>query len=141
MERAQRIVSAAFIFRNGRVLMAKRSSKANIFPNQYELPGGKIEFGEEPREALKREIMEELGVRIRVIEPFHVYNYIVYDGKAHYIEIVFLVELLDDESRIELKEHEDIKWVNRNELESITMSDETKRAVQRGFEYLEEKSI
>jgi 8-oxo-dGTP diphosphatase len=136
-EKSQRIVTTAFIENDGKVLVAKRSSKANLFPGEYELPGGKIEFGEDPKEALKREIMEELGIEIEVYDPYYVYTYTVYNGKAHYVEIVFHAKLKDSEEKIEMKEHEDIKWVTKTELDSLKMSGETKIAAKKGFDYLQ----
>ena len=52
MDRAQRTIADAFIYKDGKALIAKRSRKCKLFPGLYELPGGKIEFGEIPEEAL-----------------------------------------------------------------------------------------
>lgn len=61
-----RPVVAAIIQRDGRVLVAQRPPTKH-YPLQWEFPGGKVEPGESPEEALRREIREELGVEIDVV--------------------------------------------------------------------------
>jgi 8-oxo-dGTP diphosphatase len=62
---AQRIVVAAAILLDGRVLGARRSAPAEL-AGSWELPGGKVEAGEQEVDALVRECREELGVEIAV---------------------------------------------------------------------------
>ncbi len=54
-------VAAAAIVRNGRYLITQRMAKA-VFPGLWEFPGGKVEVGEQPGVALKRELQYRLGV-------------------------------------------------------------------------------
>ena len=56
-----RVVVAGLLFHEGRLLICQRSPDG-LFPNQWEFPGGKIEPGEDPKEALRRELQEELGI-------------------------------------------------------------------------------
>ena len=134
-ERYQRVVAAAFIQKGDRILIAKRSPKAKVFPGMYELPGGKIEFGETPEEALKREIKEELDVEVEVFEPYHVFSYIAHEGSAHYVEIAFICELKESEGNIRMLDHDDIQWVTREELEKFEMSPVLRKAAEKGFEF------
>ncbi len=64
-ERRRLFVVAALIARRGRVLLSQRRGDQS-FPLAWEFPGGKVEAGETPEEALVREIDEELGCSIRV---------------------------------------------------------------------------
>lgn len=66
----QILVVAAIIKKNGRVLIAQRKEDCTREPNKWEFPGGKIEEGETPEQALIREVEEELGVEIKVGELF-----------------------------------------------------------------------
>lgn len=59
--RAPLLVSAAIIHRNGRVLVGQRR-KADRHPLKWEFPGGKVEAGETPQQALVRELREELAI-------------------------------------------------------------------------------
>lgn len=69
-------VTAAIILKDGKVLIAQREDNDKL-AGKWEFPGGKIEVGETPRECLKREINEELGVEVEVLEPFgeSIYEY------------------------------------------------------------------
>ena len=54
-------VVAALIWKDGKVLICQRT-KHQVMPLKWEFPGGKIEEGEQPRDALRRELDEELGI-------------------------------------------------------------------------------
>ena len=62
-------VTAAILIENGRVLIARRRPGASQ-AGMWEFPGGKVRPGESPAQCLKREIQEELGIRIAVGEFF-----------------------------------------------------------------------
>lgn len=62
-------VVAALIFQQGRLLACQRSA-SGPFPLKWEFPGGKVEDGEEPEAALKRELREELGIEVRSATEF-----------------------------------------------------------------------
>lgn len=59
--RAPLLVSAAIIHRDGRVLVGQRR-RADRHPLKWEFPGGKVEMGETPQQALARELREELAI-------------------------------------------------------------------------------
>ena len=81
----------------------------------WEFPGGKMEAGETPEEALKREIWEELETRIvveRLVET------VEWDYPAFHLTMYcYLCHV--ESGHLELKEHEAAKWLNRDELESV----------------------
>jgi 8-oxo-dGTP diphosphatase len=58
-------VTCAIIERDGLVLAARRSASMSL-PLKWEFPGGKINTGESPEECLRRELVEELGIRVGV---------------------------------------------------------------------------
>jgi 8-oxo-dGTP diphosphatase len=61
---AERIVAGAMI-KDGRILLCHRSPNRRWYPDVWDLPGGHVESGETSTEALKRELLEELGVSVR----------------------------------------------------------------------------
>lgn len=64
----QKVYVVAAIIENNKILIAKRNADSSFLPGYYELPGGKVEPGEDPADALKRELKEELDVKIEVLE-------------------------------------------------------------------------
>jgi len=63
--RTRLLVVAALIWQEGRVLLSRRRVD-QAMPNLWEFPGGKVEAGEPPDEALAREVREELGCQVAV---------------------------------------------------------------------------
>lgn len=85
------------------------------FKGGWEFPGGKIEEGESPQEALVREIKEELNANIQVGELIQT---VEYDYPNFHLSMdCFWCEL--ESEQLELKEHEDAKWLLKNELDSV----------------------
>jgi 8-oxo-dGTP diphosphatase len=71
------VVAAAVVVEGGRVLVTQRKAGTHL-AGAWEFPGGKVEAGEDPREALRRELREELGIETTVGEildvTFHRYE-------------------------------------------------------------------
>jgi 8-oxo-dGTP diphosphatase len=71
------VVAAAVIVEEGRVLLTQRKAGTHL-AGAWEFPGGKVESGEDPREALRRELREEIGIEAKVGEvvdvTFHRYE-------------------------------------------------------------------
>ena len=85
------------------------------FKGKWEFPGGKVEPGETPQQALVREIQEELTVKIEVGELI---DTIEYDYPAFHLSMdCFWCNIVDGE--IILKEAEAAKWLHKDELYSV----------------------
>lgn len=85
------------------------------FKDGWEFPGGKIEEGETPKEALKREIREELETEIAVGE---ILDTIEYDYPAFHLSMdCFWAEIVS--GNLILKEHEAARWLSKEELDSV----------------------
>jgi len=85
------------------------------YKDWWEFPGGKMEAGETPEEALKREIWEELETRIvveRLVETVE-WDYPQFHLTMH----CYLCHV--ESGHLELKEHEAAKWLHKDELESV----------------------
>jgi 8-oxo-dGTP diphosphatase len=70
------VAGKAVIRKNGRILLLQRSLKSGFDPGRWELPGGKIDPGEDLVEALSREIREEVGLAVQVGRPFKTWHFV-----------------------------------------------------------------
>lgn len=136
-KQVQKIGVTAFVEKNGKVLILKRSDKEKFLPEYYELPGGKIEFGETPEDALKREIKEETNLEITVINPFSTFSYVSDNNKRHTIDIQFITKLASDIRNIKLsKEHVKYSWITAGEIKDYKISVKMKEALKKGFKFI-----
>ena len=99
-----------------RILIAKRRFADQIEPGKWEFPGGKVEFGETPQAALKREIREELDLEIEVGEFLGLSSH-VYQGPEKRTHVLLLCYVCRRSSG-ELKHLavQDSKWIRPNEI-------------------------
>ncbi len=75
MERPLGVAGKAVIRKNGNILLLRRSLDSDFDPSLWEFPGGKINFGENLMEALRREIMEEVGPPVKIGRPLITWNF------------------------------------------------------------------
>lgn len=106
-------VAAAIIIDGNRVFATQRGY--GEFKDGWEFPGGKVEPGETPQEALRREIKEELDIEIEIGELF---DTVEYDYPNFHLSMnCFLCSIRSGVP--ELKEHEAAKWLTRETLRSV----------------------
>ena len=105
-------VVAALILNENRILVCQRT-RHQAMPLKWEFPGGKIEEGEQPRAALRRELEEELGIEARIGNEVARIHHVYPTGGA--IELRFF-EVRDYLGEIENRIFRDIRWVGRKEL-------------------------
>ena len=113
LEKPSYDVVAAVIVHNGKIFSTQRGY--GEFQGKWEFPGGKIEPGETPEQALVREIREELGATIQV-ERF--IDTVTYDYPTFHLTMdCYLCTF--DAGAIELREHEGAKWLTPQALDTI----------------------
>ncbi|MFE7512448.1 (deoxy)nucleoside triphosphate pyrophosphohydrolase [Streptomyces sp. NPDC057540] len=117
------VVVAGALYDGGRLLAARRSAPVEL-AGRWELPGGKVEPGESPEEALVRELREELGVEVAPGEPLPG----VWPLKPGYVLRVWTARLLSGEPR-PLEDHDELRWLARSELDSVDWLDQDRPAV------------
>lgn len=106
-------VVAAIIKSGDRILATQRGY--GEFKDGWEFPGGKMEKGETPEEALKREIREELAVEISVDEFLHT---VEYDYPAFHLTMhCYFCTLQND--NLTLLEHEAAKWLTNEAIDTV----------------------
>jgi len=106
-------VVAAVIYDGDKILITKRSG--GEFDGMWEFPGGKIESGETHREALERELMEELSIGASMEQYLmtltHQYETFHLTMHLYWTKIV--------SGTLTLNEHSDFKWISKEELEGV----------------------
>ena len=106
------VVAAVIFDEQGRIFATQRGY--GDWKDWWEFPGGKIEAGETPREALKREIREELEAEIEIGELMKTIDYDY--PKFHLTMHCFKCRLMGG---VTLKEHEAAKWLAPNDLQTV----------------------
>ena len=135
----QKVVLAALIIKNDKVLILQRNKDQDIFPNMWELPSGKREPLETSGDSLLREVKEEAGLDIKIIMPFFVFDYQIEKPKEirDSTQINFLVTLVDNNKKIKLSsEHQNFAWIHEDEVNQYELSKATKQVIQKAFELM-----
>jgi 8-oxo-dGTP diphosphatase len=108
-------VVAALIVQKGKILVCQRT-KHQTMPLKWEFPGGKIEEGEQPRSALRRELDEELGIDATIGDEAARIRHEYKSGNS--VELRFFV-VREYRGEIENRIFKDLQWANPAELPSF----------------------
>lgn len=102
--------------KNSKILFLRRSGHNKNFQNVWQLPEGKIEFGESPEQALSREIKEELGLKIKNMSLNFISSKVVSLKGVKYQLLRIVYDAKVNPGKINLsKEHIGYRWVSRND--------------------------
>lgn len=113
--RAPLLVSAGVIHCNGEILVGQRR-KSDRHPLKWEFPGGKVEYGESPRQALVRELREELQIEAKIGSELARYEYDYPSGSRVHL-LFFAVRGFQGEPRA--KVFEQICWIEVQSLPKL----------------------
>ena len=104
---------------DGRVLVIRRSSRSRTDPGRWDLPGGKMDFGERLVDALAREVREETGLSVTTGRPIHLTHFV---REPFWVTCVtFLCTDFSGEVRLS-HEHEEHAWLAPAELPGLDYS-------------------
>lgn len=115
------VSAGAMIFNDkGELFLSKRSKKTSNEWGCWETPGGSVDFGEKLEDAVKREIREEYGVDIDIIEQFPAADHLIPEEKQHWVATTFLCKVKDGQTPKILEPHkcDEIGWFPLDKLPS-----------------------
>jgi len=126
-------VGALIVNREGKILLAK----SHKWFDMYTLPGGHIEVGESMTDAVRREVKEEVGLDVEVVEMLLVQEAIFapeFYKKRHFIFIDFYCKSKDQEVKLDRDEIQDYVWVFPGTAYNLKLDSFTRKTLDRYLE-------
>ena len=109
-------VAAHGLIRKGNsFLVTRRAPDDDYMPEYWDVPGGTLDFGEDLLDALKREIKEEIGLKVKIGPVISVCGYLS-NPSRHQFQITYACEYISGEINLDLAEHDEYRWVTIKEL-------------------------
>ncbi len=123
----QRLSVRAIINEDGKALLLKRATGRETILGKYELPGGKLAYGEQPEDALRRYLHDDAGLHIRSAQLFDAVTYIDHDDRAiQYGVITYLVTPAPQTHPIQLSgNYSKYKWHSMSNVQQSELTDLT----------------
>jgi ADP-ribose pyrophosphatase YjhB (NUDIX family) len=120
--------------RRGPILMVERAGEP--LKGYWSLPGGLVETGELLEDAVKRELLEETGLRIAVVRRFDIFERIMRDRQGrveyHYLLVDYICKVVGGK----LRAGDDVSraaWVRRAELDQYLITEGTRAVIERAY--------
>jgi 8-oxo-dGTP diphosphatase len=122
-----RVTIKALVVKDGKILLVKESPERS---GMWEIPGGGLDFGEDIHEGLKREVEEEMGLKVKSIEkrPMYVWAWKYQNERNmdwYYSFVVAYKVELESFDFTPTEECEEIGWFSKDELEHIELRHQT----------------
>lgn len=113
----------------GKLLAIRRSDTAPIRPLHWDLPGGDLDFGEDPIQGIIREIAEETGLAVEHPEPFDVEAHVNPDGDF-WVTIAYQARCGIEDVKLSY-EHDEFRWVAPEEFLQLKSAEKLQRFVKK----------
>lgn len=109
------IVSCAILYENDKILAAMRSARKAL-PHKWEFPGGKVEPNESPEQAIVRELREELGIDVRILDRLPDVEHTDDSSAIHLIPFLCIIEGTAQPIALE---HQKLAWIDPQEASDL----------------------
>ena len=121
---------------DARILLVRRASEP--LKGKWSVPGGALEMGETLIAAVKRETLEETGLRVEPLEVAGVIDRIIPDSTGriqyHYVLVDYLCKLVSDPGDLRAaSDVDDARWASKSELDSCDIPDFTRQLIDKVF--------
>lgn len=136
-EKITRVAAYGLLQRNDRLLLCRLSERVGLNPGFWTLPGGGLDFGEDPEDAVVREFMEETGLTVKVNELVAIDS--LCDSipgwlPMHSIRIIYSVHYVSGELQFEHEGSTDLcAWHTQSEIQTIPLVDLAREGVNHAF--------
>jgi ribonuclease HI len=124
----QRVAVRAIIRQEGKTLLVRRAAGRPSILGKYELPGGKLEYGEQPEDSLARYLKNDIGISTHTAQLFDVLTYVDHDDRdMQYVLILYLVGIETNGSRVSIgKSYDHYLWKNISDIQQNDVTESTK---------------
>ena len=129
------------VIENGRALLIRRGREPLL--GEWSIPGGSLELGETLEEGVARELLEETGLKVRVLELIEVFDRIYVENTAgkdepqkgpryHYVIVDYLCERIDGDA-VAASDVTDVAFAREDELEKYRLTETALRILRKAF--------
>jgi 8-oxo-dGTP diphosphatase len=112
------VAAHGLIEKDGKFLVLHRSRTDGYMAGFWDIPGGTIEFGEDIKEALIREIKEETGLEVKIGKILGAYGYQSGEDR-HQFQLTYECEFVSGEIELEVESHDEFRWVTIIQMKSL----------------------
>lgn len=120
------------LIRKGEQVLVGQRPPGHTLAGQWEFPGGKIEKGESPENALKRELFEELGIEAEIgplrLAASHTYGEISI--------LIMFYDVLFWKGEPKLQQHTELRWISPPEFKNLSIPDANRKIIDRLIDIL-----
>lgn len=105
-------IDAIILNKNNQVLVTQRSLKRDHHPGEWETIAGRVDQGETMEQALKREVLEEVNIKVEVLKPFRTFHFFRGSDRVEHLGVNFLCQYKAGEVKVDGVEEVDYKWLS-----------------------------
>jgi 8-oxo-dGTP diphosphatase len=117
MNKSIHVATFAYVVNKKNKVLLLRRAKNDTFPGIWEFPGGGFEAGEDPKESIEREVLEEAGLHIKAVRPLAVITHNSHKKNVEVVRITYECRLIKPDEKVVLShEHDAYRWIDSDKL-------------------------